>query len=62
MLSRVEHAKNISEPVYAAVTTYLVPKRFEPRREKTCLRGFRPGPTDRTVQPQKMTRGSKIPM
>ena len=28
--------------------------RYEPCREKTCLWGFRPGPTDWAVQPLKM--------
>ena len=32
----------------------------ESRREKTCLRGIRPGPkTNLTAQPQKMTRALK---
>ena len=31
---------------------------FEPRREKTCPRCFRPGPT----QTQEMARGLKFPM
>ena len=33
----------------------------EPRCEITCLRGFRPGPTQTlAVQPQKMVRGLKF--
>ena len=39
--------------------TRLVTFINEPRCEKTCLRGFRPGPTNRAVQPQKMTGGLK---
>ena len=38
-----------------------VHRQFKPRREKTCLRCFRPGPTgfdiNRAVQPQKIARG-----
>ena len=30
---------------------------FEPRREKTCLWGFRPGKTNRPVQLQRLARG-----
>ena len=33
---------------------------YEPRSEKTGLRGLRPGPTNRTVQPHKMARGLKF--
>ena len=30
-------------------------------REKTCIRGFRPGPTQKqTVRPQKMDRGLRL--
>ena len=39
--------------------------KFEPRHEKTCLRGLRPGPTpepdtNQSVQPQKMARDLKF--
>ena len=30
---------------------------FEPRREKICLWGFRPGKTNRPVQLQRLARG-----
>ena len=33
---------------------------FEPRREKTCLWGFRPGKTNRPVQLQRLARGWKF--
>ena len=40
-----------SIPVYGAIN--------EPRREKTCLRGLRPGKTQ-TAQPQRLARGLKF--
>ena len=33
---------------------------FEPRREETCLWGFRPGKTNRPVQLQRLARGWKF--
>ena len=33
---------------------------FERRREKTCLWGFRPGKTNRSVQLQRLARGWKF--
>ena len=33
---------------------------LEPRREKTCLWGFRPGKTNRPVQLQRLARGWKF--
>ena len=33
---------------------------FEPRREKACLWGFRPGKTNRPVQVQRLVRGWKF--
>ena len=46
-----QHQKN---PLILAVSI------FEPRCEKTGLRGLRPGPTNRAVQLQKMARGLKF--
>ena len=33
---------------------------YEPHDEKNCRWGFRPGPTNRAVQPKKMDRGLKF--
>ena len=33
---------------------------FEPRHEKTCFGGFRPGKTNRSVQLQRLARGWKF--
>ena len=35
-------------------------RKNEPRREKTSLQGFQPGPTNKAVQPQEMARGLRF--